>query len=159
MTFLLTMTIGIVAVVTLTPSADGGAWGRSNVMRLDVTRVPLEDLVTVTERSLNVLLFVPLAFAAMMIRRRTARRWVMGAVWLSPIAIELTQYAMPSLGRSGFLLDDALLNLLGVAIGVTIALVVRAAGRTLRRMRRPAVPVARGGRRDTESRGGVDLHS
>lgn len=121
--FALMMALGVVLAATLTPRAETGWSG--HVLMLDLERLSFERLTGVNETSLNVLLFVPLAFLATLIDSRHLRRRVLLGVWLCPLAVELVQAVFPGLGRIGFVLSDALANMLGVAIGVTIGVTVR----------------------------------
>lgn len=120
---LLTTGLGAVLVVTLTPSPDAGFWGRSRTAAFELVLPTPAQLLAVNEVSLNVLLFVPLALAAALLPRGR-RRAVLG-VWLLPFTVEGMQYALPALGRSGFLLGDVIANLIGAAAGTVLGLVAR----------------------------------
>lgn len=123
--FLLAGAFGSVVVVTVTPSADGGFWGRGRAASFEATLPTLGQLLTVNEISLNVALFLLPAIAAALVRRRTARRTVVALVWVLPLTVETVQYVLPVLGRSGFLLNDMVANMLGVAIGTAAGLLLR----------------------------------
>ena len=100
---------------------------------------PLADLTTVSEASLNVVLFVPLGIAlGLLPRSRTKALAIAGAVVL-PVAIETVQYVVPALGRYCDSADVAD-NLTGLAVGLVMGLVARAVagGATAHRNRREA---------------------
>lgn len=123
--FALLACLGVILVVTLTPSPDGGFWGRGRVASFALTWEVFRHLGSVNHLSLNVLLLVPLALLAQFVGRREIRRVVTGGVFALPVAVELVQYLLPVLGRSGFQMDDVVANTTGVLLGATLGLVAR----------------------------------
>lgn len=115
----LVLALGAVLAVTLTPSLDAGWWQRSRIFTLEVPPSMVADLLRVSETSLNVALLIPLAALVRIVRRPWRRRLLIGVIAL-PLVIELVQYALPVLGRSGFQLADVVANLLGVILGATL---------------------------------------
>jgi hypothetical protein len=114
----------------------------SRSISLDFSLPTLHALFTVSETSLNVLLFVPLAALAILVPYRGARNLALVLVWLSPLVVESIQDALPVLGRSGFLLDDVATKPIRVAIGTAIGIMVLAS-RAL--MSRPLPATGRSG--------------
>jgi len=99
----------------------------------DVSRLaplPPAALGRLTDESLNVYLFIPLGIALAFF---PASRWglLFGSVALAlPIAIEMLQAAVPSLGRvcqSGDVID----NWSGLALGLAVGLIARAVRRAV----------------------------
>ena len=80
--------------------------------------------VTVAERVLNVLLFVPLGVGVGLVGRPAARRWLIGAALLLPFAVEGLQAVVTVLSR-GPQWQDVLDNLIGVLVGLALAWAIR----------------------------------
>ena len=120
---------GLVIAVTLTPGGEAIAGGApQHMVTCDVSRLaplPPAALGRLTDESLNVYLFIPLGIALAFV---PASRWslLFGSVALAlPIAIEMLQAAVPSLGRvcqSGDVID----NWSGLALGLAVGLIARA---------------------------------
>jgi len=140
----LLLTLGAIVAVTLTPSLDAGWWQRSRIITFELPASMAADLMRVSETSLNVALFVPLAALVQLVERPWRGRLLVAVIAL-PLAVELMQYALPVLGRSGFQLADVAANLLGVLLGTTLgwsgARLARTQGRTATRSR-PKPPLA-----------------
>lgn len=145
--FALVAAFGLMLVVTLTPSPVEGRWQSERVLDLAIT-LDRADLRTITEASLNILLFVPVGLTASRLPGALARRLLLALAVLAPIGIEIVQYRYPSLGRSGFVLNDVVANWLGLAAGALVGAVLRPARR---RPRDQAGPTPRS--RETESAG------
>jgi hypothetical protein len=114
--FALLVTVGGIAAVTLTPAlGDLPADRPCELTRL--TPIPLDQIVSVTNRGLNVLLFIPLGVIVGALPRSRAKAAVLAAAIAFPFAIELAQYAASELGRAcqGI---DVLDNLTGLGIGM-----------------------------------------
>ncbi|MFN7151376.1 MAG: hypothetical protein ACK4V6_18090 [Microthrixaceae bacterium] len=110
--------------VTTTPSTSGGFWGRSRTASLMVSLPSPRDLTSLTSESLNLWICVPLGFTALLLALNF-RSWIpLAAAAGLPLMAEGTQWALPVLGRAGFLLSDAITNWIGVALGVGLALTV-----------------------------------
>jgi glycopeptide antibiotics resistance protein len=143
--FLLVLALGGVLTLTLLPDLRGAFWEnrRYAVQQCTLTGAgphPLSELLTATQSSLNVALFVPVGLAVTLARSRTrAGATALGATAL-PFAVEYAQYLVPSLGRACDA-QDIWDNLFGLAIGLLGGLLLgpplRAAVRGLR-SRRPA---------------------
>lgn len=108
---------GLVVLVTLSPSVDAGP-GRTRFASFELSLDTFRRLDGINESTLNVALFVPLAAFVAMAGVNAVRRLTIPAVILLPVAVELIQYAFPSLGRSGFQMDDVVANLTGVLVGL-----------------------------------------
>jgi glycopeptide antibiotics resistance protein len=123
--WLLITSLGIALAATLTPQTLAGATTSSGTC--DLARIglaPWDELLAVSDSSLNVLLFVPLGLAIGLLPRSRRRTMVAGAALLLPVAIEATQVLVPALHRicqSADVVD----NLLGLAIGLGAGIVVR----------------------------------
>ncbi len=133
--FAIACSLGLVVATTLTPSApalaglDPSAWfsqpGRWCFRDDGFAPPSLWRLGFINETSLNVALFVPLGASCL-----TLRRWehVVIAALLGvcvPIGVELTQYAVPTLGRICTTADISA-NLTGLGVGLALgALFVR----------------------------------
>jgi glycopeptide antibiotics resistance protein len=135
--WLLVVGFGIIVSATLTPLRgvfETTAAGPGTCDMSDLRLIPLRELVQVTERSLNVLLFLPLGVAmGLLPRSRTTAVLVMAAVVL-PFAIEATQLVAPILGR-GCQSGDVIDNLTGLALGLAAGTLF---GWLLPALRRPA---------------------
>lgn len=121
-----------ILAITLTPSLDAGS-GRTRFADFTPDLVGLADMSTINERSLNLLLFVPLGMATVLpnsIRRRLISIFV--ALLVAP-TVEATQYAFASLGRSGFQLGDVIANSEGVVVGLLVGWAARHAGAVVTR--------------------------
>ncbi|MCP9958736.1 VanZ family protein [Streptomyces sudanensis] len=123
--FLYIVSLGMVASITITPSLSEFT---SSFCSLEFpSPVSPGELAGTNQRSLNVLLFVPLGLASALTRRR--RGLLVGASSLSlPFIIEFIQYAIPSFGRTcqGVDIVD---NLTGLACGALLGVIVRVATR------------------------------
>jgi hypothetical protein len=107
--------LGAILVITLTPSPDV-----PDALGCDLRFVPLtpDALLAVNDRSMNVLLFVPLGLAIAGLRPRRRLAWLLVAVGL-PLAIELVQLALTPLQRT-CQATDILDNWLGLLIGLAV---------------------------------------
>jgi hypothetical protein len=107
--------IGAIAAITLTPSADV-----PDVSGCDLTVTPLslDALLSFNDRSLNVALFVPLGIVLGAVRLPHRWAWLLGA-FAAPIAIELVQLAAASLWRTCQAID-VLDNWTGLVLGLAI---------------------------------------
>jgi hypothetical protein len=114
--FALLLTVGGIAAVTLTPALGELPTDRPcELARL--TPIPLDQIASVTNRGLNVLLFIPLGVIVGALPRSRAKAAVLASAIAFPFAIELAQYAANGLGRAcqGI---DVLDNLTGLGIGL-----------------------------------------
>lgn len=130
------MSLGLIASATLTPGSD--APFRSAfacvIERPDVLGV--SELFQPSERSLNVLLFIPLGLATALLPRWRYAAVALAAGLAAPVVIELAQRVLPALGR-GCQSADVVDNLTGLVIGCFLGLVVRLALRVPRRREPP----------------------
>lgn len=118
--------------VTVTPSPDAGFWGGGRYWSWSVTWPLGRDLFMMSSETLNVWLAVPLGLTTMLAAWRG--RWaLLSAPLLLPPAAEVTQWLLPGLGRSAFLLSDVTANwtgcLIGAFVGTVIAVTVPRLGR------------------------------
>ncbi|WP_354644204.1 VanZ family protein [Kitasatospora camelliae] len=147
--FLLLFAVGGVVTLTLLPDVRMSLWenARYGVRQCSFDRVaphPLSELLTATQSSLNVALFVPLGATAAL-AGTWGRRIAAGTfAALLPVAVEAVQYAVPALGRAcdG---QDLLDNYFGLALGLLLGVLAGPLGRlAVRSTRRRATrPVAR----------------
>jgi hypothetical protein len=131
---LLIFSLGLIAAATLTP--DGAALfdGRVSTGQCDTSRTglpPLRAFLRPNEASLNVLLFIPLGIAVALLPR-TRRSFVVAVSAIAlTFVIETLQLVLPALGR-GCQTADLVDNLLGLAIGAIVGLVLERVARGLR---------------------------
>jgi hypothetical protein len=127
--FALLLSLGFILAATLTPTPEPGPTETGHQVypgTCDVTRLrPLSPwlLTSINQASTNVLLFVPLGAAAALLPMRDRRTRVLLVACALPIAIEITQLALPVLGRVCQSSDvaDNLTGLALGAVGATIA--------------------------------------
>jgi hypothetical protein len=132
--FALVLSLGLVLSATVTPGLDAlSGIGGSGVC--DLRRVgppPLADLVWPREALLNILLFVPLGVVIGLCPPTRARTVLAaGAIGL-PFAIELVQMQVERLGRQ-CQSADVVDNLIGLGVGLALALLLRAVTGPVRR--------------------------
>jgi VanZ family protein len=118
--WLLVTSFGIVLAATLTPTDTALADGALSGGTCDLARIglaPLDELLAVSDTSLNVLLFIPLGVAIGLLPSSRRRTIVLAAALVLPFAIEATQLLAPALDRicQG---ADVVDNLTGLAIGI-----------------------------------------
>ncbi|MCU7820960.1 VanZ family protein [Kitasatospora sp. DSM 101779] len=146
--FLLVLALGGIATLTLLPDIRRPLWENARyaadgcVTGLAGPR-PLAELLTATQSSLNVALFVPLGAAVVLAGTWPRRIAGTAAALALPVGVEALQYALPVLGRACDE-QDVWDNLFGLAIGAAIGLIgappVRRAVRALRARRAAARP-------------------
>jgi VanZ family protein len=123
---LLLFGFGLVLAATLTPDA-AALRGQASDGVCDTSRIglpPLHELLRVNFTTLNVLLFIPLGIAVGLLpRSRIAAAITILAISLTFI-VETTQLLVTALGR-GCETADMVDNLLGLAIGVVIGILLR----------------------------------
>lgn len=114
---------GLVASATLTPLRGGLEFDSTAIGTCDLSRfgiAPLQQLLRISDQSLNVLLFIPLGLVIGLVPGSRRKRVLIALAILSPIAIESSQSLLPVLGRgcqSGDVFDNLTGLLLGWAIG------------------------------------------
>jgi glycopeptide antibiotics resistance protein len=133
--------LGTALLFTLSPSLDAGP-GRHRFASLEVTLDTFRNLGGINETTLNVALFVPLGLLAALHRTRSVRIPLIAAASAIPLVIEATQYALPSLGRSGFQMNDVIANLLGVTLGLGLGTIARRLAHQQTREPRPQTHMA-----------------
>ncbi|WP_431682827.1 VanZ family protein [Kitasatospora sp. KL5] len=145
--FLLVLALGGIATLTLLPDVRRPLWENARYAAdacvLDRAGPrPLAELLTATQSSLNVALFVPLGAAVALAGTWPRRAAATAAALALPVGVEALQYALPVLGRACDE-QDVWDNLFGLAIGALLGLLLappaRRAVRALR-ARRGAVP-------------------
>ena len=114
------LSLGTILSITLTP----GDWHPASYCSLRVVFPRPADLFSLTERGLNIWLFVPLGLLiALTPRPRVGALLFAGAVVL-PVMIEGFQLLMPGIGRS-CQATDVVNNLTGLFLGGLVALSLR----------------------------------
>ncbi len=126
--FLVLASLGLTLTATLTPTSEAvaGEVLRGGTCSLRQMGLPsLSQLLRPNDVSLNVLLFVPLGFALGLLP--LARRSIILIVlaFAVPLMIETLQLVLVGLGR-GCESGDVINNMLGLAIGLGIAIGMRA---------------------------------
>lgn len=112
---------GIVISATLTPlngHLNGAAVGRA----CDFSRMglaPLDDLLTIDDTSLNIVMFIPLGVALGLLARSRQKAGLIVAAIALPVAIETIQLLVPAIER-GCQSADVFDNLSGLVVGLTI---------------------------------------
>lgn len=124
---LLIVSFAMVLAATITPLGTTSDPSEVVGPGCDLSRVglaPLEDLWSLNDASLNVLLFVPLGVAIGLLPGSRRKLAVVVAALLSPVAIELLQLLVPVLGR-GCQSADVIDNLTGLIVGMAGATAAR----------------------------------
>jgi hypothetical protein len=120
--------LGGFAALTLTQSGsalEGYDQGRT-YFSTALAWPTVEQLTSVNDVSLNIVAGVVLGAAGLAVVR-AHRRWTpVLIVVAAPVGVELVQWTVPRLGRSGFLLVDVIDNWTGIAVGATAAALVTA---------------------------------
>jgi hypothetical protein len=127
--FALLIAVGGIVALTLTPA---GGFGGHGCRPLSSWPIPADEFARLTERSLNVVLFIPLGIALGLLPRSPAKTEAVVLAVLSPIMIELTQSIAGQLGRTCEA-TDVVDNLTGLAVGLLVGGLVSVG---LRRWRR-----------------------
>ena len=118
--WLLLISVGIILAVTLTPSRGSLEFGTQGTIGCDLSRIgpaPLSVYARLDDPILNVLLLIPLGATIGYMPTSRARRWLIVAAVLLPIAIETTQALVVILDRAcqgGDVFD----NLAGLSVGL-----------------------------------------
>jgi len=116
--FLLGASIALIVALTLTPGR--GAFGQPAAFTCDLSRIgpaSIGTYLSISDVSLNVALFVPLAAAIGVLPASRRRTVLIVLAACLPFAIEAIQSALPDLGRTcqaGDLFD----NLAGLVVGL-----------------------------------------
>jgi VanZ family protein len=133
--WLLIVSIGLVLSATLTPVSEFET-SAAGVGVCDLTRIgpaPLEDLRSLNDTTLNIVLFLPLGVAVGLLQNSRRKVAIILAVAAMPFVIEGIQLVATSLHR-GCESADVSDNLTGLIIGFAVGQGLRlGAGLTLRR--------------------------
>ena len=135
--YLLIVSLGAILAATLPPGADGfdrlaDGIGACHLHRLGPAAS--HDYLSVSEVSLNVLLFVPLGIALALLPRTRRTLGIAVTAFLLPVAVEVIQLVVPTLGRaceSGDVVDNLAGLVLGLGLGGVASLVGRLVTRPL----------------------------
>lgn len=124
---LLVASVGWIVAATLTPisSIDRRLSANCDFSRLGPPSP--SDLTSVNDTSLNVLLFVPLGIALVLVVRRPWSLLLVAAAVAAPVLIEALQLWLPAL-RRGCQSADVVDNLLGLAVGLCMGAAITLAG-------------------------------
>jgi len=117
---LLIVSLGIVLSATLTPLRGTPETAAISQMTCDLSTLaiaPLGWLVSANDRSLNILLFIPLGVSLGLFPRSRHTAVLVLAALVLPFAIEATQLLVPILGR-GCESADVIDNLIGLIVGL-----------------------------------------
>lgn len=109
--------VAVALSATVLPSSDE-LMRRTCALSMTVPRAT--ELLTVGQESLNIALFVPLGLGVGLAPPTWRARAGLAALSL-PVAVELTQYLVPSIGRS-CQIGDVVLNVVGIVIGAAAGL-------------------------------------
>src|SRR4051812_18539364 len=122
----LIVSVGAILAATVTPIAAsetaGGAGRECDMSKASV--IPLSELTTLDDRSLNVLLFVPLGLTIGLVPAARSRFPLLVAATVLPVAIETFQLVAPTLNR-GCEASDVVDNVTGIAVGFIAGVVAR----------------------------------
>ncbi len=115
--FFLLVSVGGIVALTLTPAGHAG--GRACFLSSPGS-ISIGEFWPLTERGLNVVLFMPLGVALGLVPRSRVKAEAVLLAALSPVMIESTQYLVRGLGRAceG---TDVVDNLTGLGVGLLIA--------------------------------------
>jgi hypothetical protein len=125
--FLLVLSLGFVLAATVTPSREALLFGAEGSGRCDLSRFGLLswwELRHIDDASLNILLFVPFGIALGMCPRSRARSALVAVALITPVAIELIQLTIVSLGRE-CQSSDVIDNLSGLLLGLLVGVIAR----------------------------------
>ncbi|HEY0444514.1 MAG TPA: VanZ family protein [Candidatus Limnocylindrales bacterium] len=128
---LLVVALGLVIAATLTPvprGADETGVGTCDFGRIGLA--PLEELATINDTTLNILLFVPLGVAVALVPGRGTRARLAGVAVALPFAIEAVQLVATTLHR-GCQSADVSDNVTGFAAAFVVASAARLASGAL----------------------------
>ncbi|MFI6843177.1 VanZ family protein [Kitasatospora sp. NPDC050467] len=138
--FVLLLALGGLVTLSLLPDTQGPFWEYSRFAvrhcTLDGVRLrPPGEWLTSRQADLDVLVFLPIGFAAALAGTKPRVVAVLVAAAALPFGVEAAQYAVPALGRACDL-QDVCDNLLGLALGAAFGLLAgplaRAGARSLR---------------------------
>lgn len=121
--WLLLISLGVILAVTLTPSRAAFGSGSVGIVGCDLSRIGPAGFEVYARRGdpiLNVLMFMPLGLAIGFLPSMPARRRLLVAAFLLPLAVEATQAVVVVLDRAcqgGDLFDNAVGLCLGLAAG------------------------------------------
>jgi glycopeptide antibiotics resistance protein len=116
----LIVSLGIILSATLTPSPAAIDSGASGIRGCDLSRIglaPIREFLQLGDTGLNVLMFVPLGVAIVLLPGSGRKAAVVAAAIALPFAIEATQALIPWLDRACES-ADVVDNLTGLAIGL-----------------------------------------
>lgn len=126
---LLVQSVGIVLAATLSPippAVTDAVPGWCDTSR--VGPLPASELLSLSEATLNVALFVPLGAMVAFVPRRRDRLAVAAGAAALPVALEATQLLVPALGRScqtADVFDNSTGLLVGLGLGATSTAIAR----------------------------------
>ncbi len=122
--FLLVLSLGGIAALTLTPGEDAFEPFNRSFCSIDlVGPIGVGRVLNLGERGLNVLLFLPLGAAIALLPWSRAKAALIAGAVVLPFVIEGYQYALPAFGRSCSSVD-VVDNLTGLLVGFTVGALV-----------------------------------
>jgi VanZ family protein len=116
----LMLCVGAILSITITP----GNWNPSPYCSLKVAFPRPSDLLALSERSLNIWLFVPLGLTISATPRRRVGLFFFACAMAMPFMIEGFQHFVPDIGRT-CQLTDVINNLTGLFLGGFVGLCIR----------------------------------
>lgn len=111
--------------LTVSPSHSIGSHG-STSFAFNVRLPSLHELSSTNTDSLNVSAGVAVCGATALLAKDIGHSWPIVLAIALPIGAELSQWALPALGRSGFSLSDVIANEIGIVAGAILGLLVYA---------------------------------
>ena len=105
---------------------------------MNIGLIPLGQLLAIDDRSLNVLLFIPLDLAIGILPWSHPKAFALVLAALLPLGVESAQLLVPALGRA-CQASDVADNLSGLAAGFIAGLALRVCLRVVRWRRSPRV--------------------
>jgi len=131
------LSLGFVLSATLTPAPDALAYGAAGTGTCDLSRLgpaSMRELLSFTDASLNMVLFIPLGVTIGLIPRSRAKASIVVGGFAFPVLIELIQLVATPLARACQSADVAD-NVTGLTIGLAVGLAAAGVARFVETVR------------------------